>query len=501
MQNLLSSMQMKEADAHTIAALPISAIDLMEQAALSFLKVFKKYIPSKQKEIAVLCGKGNNGGDGLAIGRLLVKSGYKQVKVYIINFSAKESPEFTKNYNRLLKSKAEFQVVGEVADFQTTASVIIDAILGAGLNKPLNGKYANLAKAINETNAKVIAVDAPTGFAAEGPIDENYKGVKAHLTVTFQRPKINFFFPESALAFDEFEVVDIGLDENFINQQQSNWKLITKKSILQVLKDRKKFSHKGTYGHALLVGGNTNTMGAALLMAKGCLHTGAGLTTVFLPKNGLKALNTVLPEVMALPRNEHGDLEDFSKFTAIGVGPGLGLGKANEQLLSHLVSLKKTLVLDADALTILAKQKELMERLQEGSILTPHVKEFDRLFGAHPNWWTRVQTAQDIAMKRKIVIVLKNRYTFVCLPNGDICINPTGNPAMASGGMGDVLTGMITAFLAQGYRSDEAALLATFIHGKTGDVLAKNRAVVTAGELAISIPKILKKLLIDKKSS
>lgn len=496
MQTLLTAVQMRNADAYTIKHQPISSINLMEKAAKAFVKVFKKEVSNKESKISILCGQGNNGGDGLAIARLLDNENYKNIAVYLLNFSTNQSEDSKKNIKRLLKLKVPVTIIKEAEIVKNLqADVLIDAILGSGLNKSLQGDYLAIATFVNELKTKVISVDVPTGFNSEGGIAEKYNGIIADLTICFQRPKINFFFPESVKALDKFKVVDIGLDENFIENQKSEWKLTTESEIKQLLKPRKNFSHKGTYGHALLVAGNNTTMGAALLSASACLHTGAGLTTVCLPQGGLTALNTALPEVMALPRNQYLAMEAFDRFSAIAVGPGLGVEEENEDLLEKLVNLRKPLVLDADALTILSQRGDLLHELPVQSILTPHMKEFDRLFGEHKNWWKRVETAKREAIARGLIFVLKNQYTFVCLPNGNVHINPTGNPAMASGGMGDVLTGIIVALLAQSYSSADAAILGTYLHGKAGDELAKERFTVSASQVALQIPKTMKKLL------
>ncbi len=492
MENLLISKQMQKADAYTIAHEPISTIDLMERAATAFVKVFKQEYTEKTNSISILCGQGNNGGDGLAIARLLHNDKYKNISVYLINFSTKQSKDYSRNLERLAKTKIQCIPITEPEQFKNIKSdLIIDAILGSGLNKPLTGKYADLAKKVNALGKTVIAVDVPTGFPSQGLIDKSYKGIKADLAICFQRPKLNFFFPESTIALDRYKVVNIGLNEDFIENQPSDWKLITKLNI----KPRANFTHKGTYGHALIVAGNTTTMGAALLAAQACLHAGAGLTTLCLPQSGLIALNTTLPEVMALPRSEYMVPEAFERFTAIAVGPGLGLEEENELLLANLIALKKPLVIDADALTILAKRKDLFDKLPEQTILTPHLKEFDRIFGEHQTWWNRVETAKKQAKTRKLIIVHKNQYTFVCLPNGEVHINETGNPSMASGGMGDVLTGMIAGFLAQSYSSADAAKLAVYVHGKAGDELAKKRFTVSGSQVAKHISKTLKKIV------
>ncbi|MFD0939273.1 NAD(P)H-hydrate dehydratase [Pedobacter boryungensis] len=496
MKNLLTSSQMRNADAYTIKHQSISSINLMEKAAKAFVKVFKKEVPNKEARISILCGQGNNGGDGLAIARLLYGENYKEIAVYLIDFSENQSEDNKKNIKRLLKFKIPVVIIKGIEELKNLqADIIVDAILGSGLNKPLQGNYADTASFVNDLNAKVIAVDVPTGFNSEGGIAEKYSGIKADLTICFQRPKINFFFPESVKALSRFKVVDIGLDENFIENQKSEWKLTTEQGIKKLIKPRKNFSHKGTYGHALIVAGNNTTMGAALLAASACIHSGAGLTTVCLPQSGLIALNTSLPEAMALPRNQHLAMEAFDKLSAIAVGPGLGIEEENEEILEKLVNLRKPLVLDADALTLLSQRGDLLYELPAQSILTPHMKEFDRLFGEHKNWWKRVETARREAVERGLIFVLKNQYTFVCLPDGDVHINSTGNPAMASGGMGDVLTGIITGLMAQSYSSADAAILGAYLHGKAGDELAKKRFTVSASQLALQIPKTIKRII------
>lgn len=496
MKNLITAAQMHEADAYTIKHLPISSINLMEKAAKSFVKVFKNEVEDEQIPIAVLCGQGNNGGDGLAIARLLALKGYKHVAVYLINFSAKQSDDYAKNLARLHKIDLQVIAVTEPDQLENLqAELIIDAILGSGLNKPLSGKYAQAAQAINTLRKKVISVDVPTGLNTEGIIEENYNGIKADLVIAFQRPKLNFFFPESIQALHNFKVVNIGLVEQFIQEQPSDWKLTSKSDIKALLQPRLKFTHKGTYGHALLVAGNYATMGAALLSASACLHTGAGLTTVCLPQSGLTALNALLPEVMAMPRSTHLAIEAFKQFRAIAIGPGLGVDEENEALLAKLIGLKQPLVIDADGLTLLSKNTALLDQLPALSILTPHLKEFDRLFGEHQTWWERVQTAKKEAEARNLIILLKNQYTFVCLPNGEVHINPTGNPAMASGGMGDVLTGVILSLLAQSFPATAAAIVGAYLHGRAGDELATKRYTVSASQIALQIPKTMARIL------
>lgn len=495
MVNLLTSEQMRLADAYTIQNRPVSSIDLMESASQAFVVAFMEEVPVKETRLAVLCGKGNNGGDGLAIARILLSKGYSEITVYLVNFSEKESPEYQVNLKRLKGLRLQQVVVTKARQFkELTAEVIIDAVLGSGLNKALKGAYLEMAEVINALERKVIAVDVPTGFPAEGKLDPEQVCLNAALAISFQQPKINFFFPESAVALKRFRVVDIGLDAHFISTQHSGFQLTDQAAISGIYRPRELFSHKGTYGHALLIAGREKTMGAALLAARACLSGGAGLTTLSIPPEGLTALNTALPEVMYLGREKLKET-DYSKFKSIAVGPGLGTDAGSIKLVSALLHQGNPLVLDADALNILSLKKELLELLPAGSILTPHMKEFDHLFGAHTSWWERLETARVKAKQFKCTIVLKNQYTFIVDNSGDVTVNPTGNPAMAQGGMGDVLTGLIAAFTAQGYAAREAAILACYLHGRAGDELAITHTNVTASAVAIQVPASLKGLI------
>ncbi|SOD18090.1 NAD(P)H-hydrate dehydratase [Pedobacter xixiisoli] len=498
MQNLLVSSQIKDVDTYTIQHEPIVSIELMERAALAFVNAFINRFGDEEATIWVCCGQGNNGGDGLAIARLLRKNGYTKVKVFLANYAQKTSPDYLRNLERLKQEKSEIPILEDLQALKLRQNdIVIDAILGSGLNKPLSGKYEKLAVLINTSKSKVVAVDVPTGFKSEGELDAIYNGVKADFVISFQVPKINFFFPESIKAIREFEVVSIGLDEPYIESLPSQWKLVTEQFINKTIKPRARFSHKGTYGHALIVAGDTETMGAALLSVNACLQAGVGLVSACIPQSGLTALNVSLPEAMYFNR-ENLSNTDLQKYQAIAIGSGLGIGETQEQLLEQLLSKNKPLLIDADALNILSENKELLKEIPAQSVLTPHMKEFDRLFGHHDNWWNRVEMAKKKAIELELIIVLKNQYTFICLPTGDICVNPTGNPAMAQGGMGDVLTGIITSFLAQGYNSSQAVILGVYLHGKAGDILAENREIVTASALAKSLPKVLKNINSEK---
>ncbi len=493
---------MHEADAHTIRTEPITSVDLMERASKAFVGFFCKKFPDKNSIISVYCGTGNNGGDGLAIARLLKAENYQNINVKIARFSEHSSSDFDTNFNRIKESSVDF-IELKPNDFpQENAEILIDALLGSGLNKPLNGAYAGLVNHLNQLQKQVIAVDVPTGFFAEGVIEPKATVLKAGLVITFQRPKINFLLPESASFMDDFLVADIGLDEKYIQNLESNYHFTQEKDVVKTLLPRKKFQHKGTFGHALLIAGQAKTMGAALFCSSAAVYAGAGLTTLCLPEAGLTALNAAMPEVMAIVREEKQLPEiEWDKFTVIAAGPGLG--KESQHLMEDLFkNCKKPVVLDADALNMLSDNPDWWASVPQNSIITPHVKEFDRLFGKHDSWWERLQTASKQAGEKKIVIVLKNQYTIVADVDGKLYFNPTGNPAMGTGGMGDTLTGIITAFVAQGYTSFDAAFSGVYIHGKAGDELALNNSLSTVlpSQVMKQVPVTIAKLLAQKNS-
>lgn len=475
MVNLLNSEQIRQADLFTIQSRSISSFDLMESAAFQFVSVFSASYTFRDMPISVYCGTGNNGGDGLAIARLLKENGYDQLSVKIARFNETVTKDFEANLERLSLTGIPITDIMSGDNFSNEESVIlIDALLGSGLNRPLEGDYKKLVRYLNDLRKLIVSVDVPSGFPAEGVIDPRLTVIKSQLVISFQRPKINFFFPESAPFMERFQFIDIGLDESFIQAQHSGWGLLESNDIMSLLKPRASFSHKGTYGHALIIAGSVATMGAALLCADACVHAGAGLTTACIPYEGLNALNSRSPEVMALMRETI--LNEKTKYSvqqyqAIAIGPGLGTGEPQARLLEYILeNALSPLVIDADAINILSANPGWIDRLPPETILTPHLKEFDRLFGKHTSWWERVEKGRQIARDHQLIIILKNQYSFIILP-GKVVINPSGNPAMAVGGMGDVLTGVIAALLAQGFEPQAAACLASYLHGKAGDFL------------------------------
>lgn len=497
---LLLASQIREADAYTIAHEPIASIDLMERASKAFVGWFVNHFPDRNKSIAIYCGTGNNGGDGVAIARMLYDHGYEALSVKIARFSSRSTDEFDKNLARLKRLDIPLTEIENRDDLpEENSGIIIDALLGTGLNKPLEGDYEKLVKYLNSIECTMVAVDIPTGFFADGEIDPDATILKAGLLITFQQPKINFLLPESGSYVGCLEVVNIGLNEKFIRSLNSPYQLVEEKDIRAKLKQRHRFSNKGTYGHALIIAGQPETMGAALLSSSACAYTGAGLTTACIPESGLTALNSHQPEVMAIVRkgNTLPDI-DWTKFTTIAIGPGLGKdANALKLFTAVLKNFNNPMVIDADAINMLASNQGLWEYVPKGSVLTPHVKEFDRLFGEHKNWWQRMQTAKQKAKEHGVYIVLKNDYTITITPDEKFYFNSTSNAAMATGGMGDVLTGIIGALLAQKYTPEDACIIGNYIHGKAGDELAlPNRMyVVLPGRLMTQLPVTMAKLM------
>ncbi len=494
MLKLLTAAQTRKADQFTIENEAIQSSELMERASNVFVKIFTDKFPDRKKSILVFCGKGNNGGDGLVIARLLFDEGYLNTQTFVADFSEKSSEDFDLNLERLQEKDTSIFYLKQADDIELLeADFLIDALLGSGLNKALEGEWRKLVKKINQFSGYKIAIDVPTGMPCEGELFDDVI-LKSDFTVTFQRPKLNFLLPISSPYIKEWKVANIGLDENFIQSTESPFYWLWKGGVQRFIKARQPFEHKGLLGHALIIAGSDDTMGAALIATEACVKCGAGLTSAMIPQSGLQALNTRLPEAMFAHRDKL-DKMDWDKFKTIGIGPGLGTSDHSLSILKMVLSnFKKPMVIDADAINLISNNKELMKLVPENSVFTPHMKEFDRLFGTHDSWWKRIETALKKSVELKVYIVLKNRYTMIFTPEGVCYFNSSGSPAMASGGMGDALTGVITSMLSQGYDVGKAVQLAVFSHGFAGEHLAQKMYVVPATALTKQMPYILREL-------
>lgn len=472
---IFKSEQVRKIDEYTIKNEPIPSLELMERASVTFVKKFMFHYDSSRK-VVVVAGPGNNGGDGLAVSRLLSDRFFK-VEVVILKFGSGFSDDFTENRKLLEQTDTKIIVVEHKKDLPDFPGdvIIIDAIFGSGLSRKVKGLPAEAIKAINVSGAKVVSIDIPSGLFGEDNTDNDRNCIiKANYTISFEFPFLSFFFPENKEFIGNWEAPSIGLHPEAIEKTQAEYRLITKKDISKILKSRSLYSHKGNFGHALMIAGCDGMMGAAVLSVKAALRTGAGLVTAHAPGNTYEIIQVAVPE--ALISIDQSDIiftgtPDLSAFSAVGAGPGLGKRNNTKQGLEKLLKeVKVPLVLDADALNIISANREMLDLIPEGTIFTPHPKEFDRLFGDSKSMYERHMKQLEMTDKYKIIIVLKGAHTMITVPGGDTWINNTGNPGMATGGSGDVLTGMIVSLLAQDYNGEFSAVIAVHLHGLAGDL-------------------------------
>ena len=494
--------KIKELDQYTIEHEPIRSIDLMERAATALTDAIVGRW-SVDTPFVVFAGQGNNGGDALAVARMLTEKGY-DVETFLFNTSNQLSEDCTTNRDRLMNIEG-VKFVEVTKQFQipqlTFNHVVIDGLFGTGLNKPLTGGYAGLVKFINSSDATVVSLDVPSGLNGDGIQFEVYPPivVKADLTLTLQRPKLAFFFAENAEYVGTYDVLDISLSKEGMDKMYTPFSLVEENDVADLVKPRGKFAHKGDFGHALLVAGSYGMAGASIMAAKACLKSGVGLLTVHTPSLNLPILQTVVPEAMV--ESDMNELYfstpmSIEKYDAIAMGPGLGQREETvEAFLLQLEECQSPLVLDADALNILSENKEYLKKLPANSILTPHPKELERLVGTCSSSAERLHKTIELSVSTHAYIVLKGAYSAVISPDGSCVFNTTGNAGMATGGSGDVLTGIMLALLAQGYTAEETATLATYLHGLAGDIAAEKLGMVsmTAMDIVEALPEAWKR--------
>lgn len=483
LHKILSSTQTRACDQYTILSEPISSLELMERASVAFADEVEKRLQTDQI-IGIICGPGNNGGDGLAVARILRWRGFETIPI-LIEIGNSLSEDCTTNLTRL-DDVIRVRSASEIPDL-SNCDIIIDALFGSGLSRPIEGWVGDVVDAINDSKVDTISIDIPSGlycdFLPMGP-----HIVEADLVVSFQRPKLSFFIKEASRYIGEWKVVDIGLDEDFIQGQDSRHFVLDDR-VAALVKRREKYSHKGTYGHALMVAGSRGKMGAAILAGRACLRAGVGLLTMHTPGCGLNILQVAVPEAMCVVdvHDYHvTEIRNHFEYRCIGIGPGIGQSKETRNALIHLLnSTQIPLVIDADALNIISGDSTLAALIPEDCILTPHPKEFQRLAGDWGNSLERLQLQIDFSIRHRCIVVLKDADTVITDQKGRVYFNTTGNPGMATGGSGDVLTGVITSLRAQGYSPLEAALLGVYFHGKAGDKAKENQGEtgLIAGDL------------------
>lgn len=485
---LFLSSQIAQLDHYTIEHEPIAAVDLMERAARAMTSQVLKHFP-QPRNVVIVAGRGNNGGDAIAMARMLDESGYSS-ELYLLPGIKPLSGSAAIQLERL-KTYGKVKIhTTKVLPPLPPGSLIIDGLFGTGLSRPLEGVAADWVERLNSSSCDIVSLDMPSGMMGEENSQiPSEKIVHAHLTLTLQFPKIAIFLAENHQYTGQVVIVDIKLHPTAIEQMATDYYLTYPSSVASMLPERSKFDHKGTFGHALIIAGSKGKMGAAVLAARSSLRSGAGLVTAHLPEAGYHIMQTAVPEAMCScdPHTEIiSKLPDLSSYNAIGVGPGLGTSPGSAGMLMELLATANVpLVIDADALNILASQPQSLKKLPTYTILTPHPGEFKRLFGATGGNWQTLQLARSKSAEYGIIIVLKGAHSAVVFPNGEVHFNATGNPGMATGGSGDVLTGLLAGFLAQGVTPREAVLLGVCLHGLAGDIASESigEAALVAGDI------------------
>ena len=476
---IFSKEQIYEGDKLTAEKQQISSTDLMERAGSQIFNWIDLRMQGAQVPIHVFCGIGNNGGDGLVLARHLILAGYN-VNTLVVNCSDKRSKDFLINYDRiknvtkkwptLLKCKEDFPAI-EPQD------IIVDCVFGIGLNRPVDEWVKNLFIHFRASKAFTLAVDLPSGLYTDKAVTDEDAVVHAGYTLSFASPKLVFFLPETAKYTVQWEVLDIGLDPEFLSTTQTEVQLIGKNEVLPNYIPREKFSHKGEFGHALIVGGSYGKIGAVSLASRSTLAAGAGKVTAYIPKCGYNVLQTAIPEVMVITDKDEEKITDIVfdiDPTVIGIGVGLGTdSKTQKAFESFLKANKKPLVIDADAINLLAINKELLKLLPAETVLTPHPKELERLIGSWENDFDKLEKVKAFSNKYKVIIVVKGANSITVFDD-TLYVNTTGNPGLATAGSGDVLTGIITGLISQGYHSVVASIFGVYLHGKAADIAVED---------------------------
>lgn len=478
---ILNAEQIKELDAFTIQHEPIASIDLMERAATACVNRLVELIPP-EKKIMVFCGMGNNGGDGLAIARLLLEHNYS-VSAFVIRNKDSFSTDAQQNYSRL---KEKFP--GALADITSPdqlpepdgSAVAIDALFGTGINKAPGALADDAIIRINQFH-KIISIDLPSGLFPDKSSAENKNIVHSDLTLTFHAPKLALLLPQNFQCVQAFEVLNIGLHPIGDASMQVQNYYLGAVDVSSLVKLRGKFSHKGSFGHALLAAGSKGKSGAAVIGARACMRSGAGYLTIHSNNETVNAVLQHLPEAMS-DQDEHPDsiteITGLEKYDAIAFGPGVGTSEETQRVLKKLLHYYPgKLVLDADGLNILSENKTWLSFLPPNTILTPHPKEFERLTEKFSDDFDRLSALRNFSLKYRCIVALKGAHTAIAMPDGSVFFNSTGNPGLAKAGSGDGLTGIILGLLARGYNAPQAALIGTYVHGLAADLCVKKRSM------------------------
>ena len=496
MLKALSSSNLKSLDLKTIENQRISSLKLMERACESFKTWFISKF-SKSNDLQIFCGFGNNGGDALLISNKLYDSGYN-VKVFFLNHQNKISKDCLIQLNNLNKKIPIFNINENIISKIKDSEIIIDGLFGYGLSRKLEDPCMGLIKHLNNLKGKKISIDIPSGISPNEVLGNVF--FNSDYIFTFQTPKLSFFFPEYINFIGKVLITDIGLDKDVLDKLLPSASLIEKNDIKKKIISRSLISHKGTFGHGLIISGSRGKMGACIMSCKASLKSGIGLLSVYVPKIGESIIQTSVPEAMTITDTKKNHISAIPKlevFNSIGIGPGIGLHKDTEKAILKLIKIAKIpLVIDADAINIIARNKNILKFLPNHSILTPHPKEFKRLVGTYKDSNQRIKLQKKLSKKFKLNILIKGPFSMMTDINGELFINTTGNPGMATGGSGDVLTGIITGLIGRGYKPFDAMIMGVYIHGLSGDITTKHlgEESLMATDLIDSLPKAFKKI-------
>lgn len=496
---IFTSTQIHELDKYTIEHEPITSLNLMERAAKALTRAIEEEW-SNRTPVVVFAGPGNNGGDALAVARMLGEDGY-QVNVFLFNIHNKLSADCASNKKRLIESKRAKQFTEVTVNFDPpqleAGMLVVDGLFGSGLNKPLAGGFASLVKYINQSAAKVVSIDLPSGLMAE---DNTYNIsaniIRADLTLTLQQKKLAMMLADNQIYLGRLKVLDIRLSPEFIQKTESKFSILEENDIRLLMKPRGDFAHKGTMGTALIIAGSYGMSGASVLATKACLRAGTGKVITHTPKRNYEIMQISVPEAVLQMDSEEtifSEPVDTDYYSAMGIGPGLGTNESTAiALIAQLRRSTCPTVVDADALNILASHRAWMQQLPKDIIFTPHPRELDRLAGnTSSNCMERLDKAIELAEHLQGYIILKGHYSALCHPNGKVEFCSTGNSGMATAGSGDVLTGIITALLARGYKQADACRLGMHLHGLAGDLAAKDlgKESLIASDIIQYLPK------------
>ncbi|WP_179338409.1 NAD(P)H-hydrate dehydratase [Winogradskyella ludwigii] len=474
---LFSKEQIYEGDRITTELQKIASTELMERAGTQIFNWIHSRMQGAQVPIHVFCGIGNNGGDGLVLARHLITHGYNVV-TYITNCSDKRTKDFLINYDRIKNVTKKWPILLSCKDDLSNIEIgvddiIVDAIFGIGLNRSPIEWVQLLFQKFKASKAYTLSIDIPSGLYTDKPVEDENAVVYANYTLSFQSPKLIFFLPETAKYTIEWEALDIGIDRDYLIKTDTEAELISKHEVLPIYKPREKFSNKGDFGHVMILGGSYGKIGAVNLASRAALSSGAGLVTAYAPKCGYHSLQTAIPEVMVITDSDETHISNIQfdiEPTVIGVGVGLGTSSRTAKTFeAFLKSNKSKLVIDADALNLLSKKKTLLKLLPEQSILTPHPKELERLIGKWSDDFDKLEKVKVFSKKYNVIVLIKGANSITVYLD-KLYVNTTGNPGMSTAGSGDVLTGIISGLIAQGYESLSATVFGVYLHGKSADI-------------------------------